>query len=111
MLEKRSQRMRNLQRIVDTITAFGGPEATVAKAADLINLHAIRNGDITLSEWGTIFWAAPSREVDRLTAQCNDTLGAPTNAQIARHLRDALGLVHLDFDRLDDGRRIFIMRG
>lgn len=107
LLEKIAQRFPTLVTQIDGIVASDAPDATVAKAADIINRVAPRASDLTLSEWGTIFWAAPAQEVDRMLAGCPP--GAPPTA-IARSIRDTLGLIHMDYNLKHPNRHLFLFR-
>lgn len=107
LLEKIVFRKPSLKSRIDAIIAPDAPDATVAKAADIINGHAGRMSTLSLSEWGTIFWAAPAQEIDRLVATC---ASGSSPMQVARALRDALGLVHMEFDLTHPDRHLFLFR-
>lgn len=110
-LDKIAHRAPRYRGQVDAMTAPDAPDGTVAKAADLINSIAPRAPDFTLSDWNTVFWAAPSSEVDRIQADCLRLIGRLQPSAQARHLRDALGLVQLDADIADPNRHIFLFEG
>ena len=107
LLEKIAQRFPYLEDRIDAIVAPDAPDATVAKAAALINSVALRASDLTLSEWGTIFWAAPVQEIDRVIDIC--PMGSPPMT-IARFLRDALGLIHMEYTLKHPNRHLFLFR-
>lgn len=107
LLEKILFRKADLKSQIEAIIAPDAPDGTVAKAADIINGHSARMSTLSLSEWGTIFWAAPTQEIDRLLATC--AIGA-SPMQVARFLRDALGLVHMEFDLTHPDRHLFLFR-
>jgi len=107
LLEKILFRKAGLKSQIEAIIAPDAPDATVAKAADIINGHAGRMSTLSLSDWGTIFWAAPTQEIERLMATC--AAGAPP-MQVARLLRDALGLVHMEFDLTHPDRHLFLFK-
>jgi hypothetical protein len=107
LLEKVLFRRPDLKSQIDAIIAPDAPDATVSKAAGIINRHSPRMSTLSLSEWGTIFWAAPTEEIDRLLSIC----AAGSNPmQVARFLRDSLGLIHMKFDLTHPDRHLFLFR-
>ncbi len=107
LLEKVAMRFPDETSKIDIIIEGDAPDKTVAEAAKLLNRVAPRAGDLSLSEWGTIFWAAPEQEIDRLVASCAPD--APP-MQVARALRDALGLIHMDFHLGHPNRHLFLFK-
>lgn len=107
LLEKVRMRFPDRTGLIDAILATDAPDATVARAATLLNEIGPRALDLTLSEWGTLFWAAPMQEIDRLFTSCPP---AASPMARARAIRDALGLIHLDYTLGDPNRHLFLFR-
>lgn len=110
ILEKIAQRASRYSARIDAMLEPDAKDTTVSKAADLINAVAPRMPDLTLSDWGTIFWAVPSTEVARIQARSSSSTDALPSTE-ARQLRNELGLVHIDAVGNDPDRHIFVFEG